>query len=401
MLSTTPNPVEATRRADEPTVPGPTPPTRARRPPTGFLIAAAAAVVIVVVAAVWWLAGTVTVELSVDGATQPIDTRADTVADLLADQDLIVSGDDLVVPAPDVNLTEGATVEVRFARPLTVTVDGVETVHSSTELTLAAALAAIGVPVDGSAISLPLDADLPRAGTAVTIITPKPVTIDDGGRAATIASTDATVGDLLASQGVTLGEHDLLSPPAETTVTESMTVTVTRVRVETEVRTEAVPHETTERNDGELTVGTRRTETEGVDGQQEVTYEVTYTNGEMTSEEAVDTTVISEPVTEVVRVGTKPAPIQPAADPGAAAGGAAADLNWGALAQCESSGNPKAVNPAGYYGLYQFSLSTWASVGGSGNPVDASVSEQTKRAQILYNKAGAGQWPHCGKYLFS
>ena len=74
-------------------------------------------------------------------------------------------------------------------------------------------------------------------------------------------------------------------------------------------------------------------------------------------------------------------------------------LNWAALAQCESSGNPRAVNPAGYYGLYQFSLTTWRSVGGTGNPIDASPAEQLKRAKILYNKAGAGQWG-CGQHLF-
>ncbi len=52
-----------------------------------------------------------------------------------------------------------------------------------------------------------------------------------------------------------------------------------------------------------------------------------------------------------------------------------------------------------YRGLYQFSLATWAAVGGSGDPVDASTAEQTRRAQILYDRAGRGQWPHCGRYL--
>jgi peptidoglycan hydrolase-like protein with peptidoglycan-binding domain len=74
-------------------------------------------------------------------------------------------------------------------------------------------------------------------------------------------------------------------------------------------------------------------------------------------------------------------------------------LNWRALARCESSNNPRAVNPAGYYGLYQFSLSTWRSVGGSGNPIDASPAEQLYRAKVLYKKAGAGQWG-CGRHLF-
>jgi soluble lytic murein transglycosylase-like protein len=69
------------------------------------------------------------------------------------------------------------------------------------------------------------------------------------------------------------------------------------------------------------------------------------------------------------------------------------------LAKCESGGNPRAVNSAGYYGLYQFSLSTWHSVGGSGNPIDASPAEQLMRAKILYQKGGAGQWG-CGRHLF-
>lgn len=82
-------------------------------------------------------------------------------------------------------------------------------------------------------------------------------------------------------------------------------------------------------------------------------------------------------------------------------GGRAGGLNWAALARCESGGNPRAVNPAGYYGLYQFSRATWRSVGGSGLPSRASSAEQTRRAIILFNRSGAGQWPHCGPRLFS
>jgi peptidoglycan hydrolase-like protein with peptidoglycan-binding domain len=81
-------------------------------------------------------------------------------------------------------------------------------------------------------------------------------------------------------------------------------------------------------------------------------------------------------------------------------GGRAAGLNWPALAQCESGGNPGAVNPAGYYGLYQFSTGTWRSVGGSGLPSSASSGEQTTRAIILFGRTGAGSWPSCGHHLF-
>ena len=82
--------------------------------------------------------------------------------------------------------------------------------------------------------------------------------------------------------------------------------------------------------------------------------------------------------------------------------GGADSLNWPALARCESGGNPRAVSGTGKYrGLYQFSYATWSSVGGSGDPAAASPDEQTYRAKLLYNRSGAGQWPHCGKYLFT
>lgn len=72
---------------------------------------------------------------------------------------------------------------------------------------------------------------------------------------------------------------------------------------------------------------------------------------------------------------------------------------WAKVANCESSGNPRAVNAAGYYGLFQFDLRTWRSVGGSGNPAKASAAEQLMRAKKLYSQRGASPWPVCGKYL--
>lgn len=67
-----------------------------------------------------------------------------------------------------------------------------------------------------------------------------------------------------------------------------------------------------------------------------------------------------------------------------------------AIASCESGGDPSAVNAAGYYGKYQFDLGTWQSVGGSGNPAEASEPEQDYRAALLYSRAGSSPWPVCG-----
>ena len=68
------------------------------------------------------------------------------------------------------------------------------------------------------------------------------------------------------------------------------------------------------------------------------------------------------------------------------------------IAQCESHGNPRAISPGGTYrGKYQFSFSTWATVGGSGDPAAASETEQDRRAAMLYRTGGPGHWPVCGR----
>ncbi|WP_407319263.1 transglycosylase family protein [Isoptericola halotolerans] len=72
---------------------------------------------------------------------------------------------------------------------------------------------------------------------------------------------------------------------------------------------------------------------------------------------------------------------------------------WGELARCESGNRPRITTGNGYYGMYQFTARSWRSVGGSGRPHRHSAKEQTKRAQILQDRAGWGQWPHCTRKL--
>jgi hypothetical protein len=68
-----------------------------------------------------------------------------------------------------------------------------------------------------------------------------------------------------------------------------------------------------------------------------------------------------------------------------------------AIAQCESGGDPTAIGGGGLYrGKYQFSVETWRAVGGKGDPAAAPEAEQDRRAVLLYNQSGPGQWPVCG-----
>lgn len=137
-----------------------------------------------------------------------------------------------------------------------------------------------------------------------------------------------------------------------------------------------------------LAPGDRSVVRKGEAGVREVVAVRTFHNGEPVKYRIVDRTVLQEPQPRRVLVGREPWSV-PGTD----------GLNWAALADCESGGNPRAVNPAGYYGLFQFDVGTWDSVGGSGMPHDASAEEQTYRAKLLYKSRGRSPWPTCGRLL--
>ena len=68
------------------------------------------------------------------------------------------------------------------------------------------------------------------------------------------------------------------------------------------------------------------------------------------------------------------------------------------VSRCESGGDPHALSADGRYrGKYQFDMTTWISVGGSGDPASASEAEQDRRARRLLDRRGLAPWPVCGR----
>jgi len=69
-----------------------------------------------------------------------------------------------------------------------------------------------------------------------------------------------------------------------------------------------------------------------------------------------------------------------------------------AIAACESGGDPAAVSADGRFrGKYQFLVSTWKAVGGTGDPAAAAEAEQDRRAAALLAAEGTRPWPVCGR----
>lgn len=203
-------------------------------------------------------------------------------------------------------------------------------------------------------------------------------------------------GELLESNGVAVDGNDLVDVVRDgrevsgkrKRLRQGDVVRLTDVVKERTTKRQRVRAGTVEVPTTKLKPGRRKVVREGRPGVRKVVAVKTLHNGEPAKYRVVKRKLVKDPRPRRVLVGRK-----------AYAVTGADGLNWGALANCESGGNPKAVNPAGYYGLYQFDLGTWRSVGGSGVPTAASAGEQTYRAKLLYKQRGRSPWPNCGRLL--
>lgn len=212
-----------------------------------------------------------------------------------------------------------------------------------------------------------------------------------------------------------------------------VSVTPSTQKVTTETVDATDPHGSVQQESGDLSEGETKVATAGVDGVVRTTYEVTTVGGKEVSRTPVAQVVVTQKVDEVVLVGTgaakkqesKPeqsqgqgqaqsqgqgqtqAPSESSGGSGGSASGGSAgttggevgDDVWAKLAQCESGGNPATNTGNGFYGMYQFTLETWQSLGGTGYPHEADAATQTAMAKKLQAQAGWGQWPGCADKL--
>ena len=333
------------------------------------------------------------VTLQVDGQTTPhAQAFGMTVDDVLEANHIMIGDGDIVSPAADSVVNDGQTITVRYLKHVTLTIDGQAVPLTTTEATLADAIdaAAAQLPdVEGASISVPTSSPLPRTGLTVAITTPKDIKLVVGGaKAKALTTTSATVGALLADQGIQASADDRLSPASETPIAEGMTVKLDRVAITTKQLTEAVPFKTVTKNNSSLWKGETRTTAVGKDGQAKRTYRITTVNGKVTDRVVESETIVVKPVDQVIENGTKTSPNGVGINLARAA-------QWDKIARCESGGRWHINTGNGYHGGLQFNLQTWRSVHGqdfAARPDQATREQQITVANRLYAKRGFQPW---------
>lgn len=431
---------DATPEAEHSEDGDPAPATGHRTPPrfrrrTRLLVGAAAAALVLGGAGAAVASAHKSVEVQVDGETRTVSTFAGSVAGLLEQEGLEVGEHDLLVPGPDEPLTSSTDVVLRTAQQVSMVVDGQQVEVWTVGDTVGDALADLG----RGDVTLVASRDSDRAALDLPVVADGPVDVAaDGEQRRLEIGGVADLATVLLRAEITLAPADRVEVTASDD--EVPLVTVTRIETREGTRTEALDFDTVERGTDELYEGQSRVVAEGAEGERTDTVVERLVDGEVSSSKLIGSEITTEPQDRVVERGTAvrpppppppaaPAPSQgsgdsgsgssggdsggssgdgapddgPADDGGSDDGGSGGQVGgdvWAALAQCESGGNPRAVSASGtYHGLYQFSVSTWQSVGGSGLASQASPAEQTQRAQALQARSGWGQWPHCSAQL--
>jgi len=135
----------------------------------------------------------------------------------------------------------------------------------------------------------------------------------DRGRQA-ITTEAATVRDALDAAGVSLGPLDRVSPDLYVETEPGMVIVVTRVEEQLETTRELVPFERKTVTNEALPAGETRLIQLGVNGEDEITYRITFEDGVEVERTQFSRVSIIEPVDEIIAVGAQdqlePVPVE-------------------------------------------------------------------------------------------
>jgi uncharacterized protein YabE (DUF348 family) len=375
-----------------------------------------------------------TVSVTVDGQVQEVGTLAGSVEGALDSADVTIGEHDTVAPAIDTAISDGSQIVVEHGRLLTLTIDGQTREVWTTASTVEEALAELGQNPAAFQLSADRGREIPIDGLAVTANTIFNASVSVGGAAPSAVQTSSkTVGDLLTEQGVVLGPLDTVTPEAGTQLSNGLTITVNRVtRGNVDEQVDVAQPADQQVEDSSLAAGTTSVTQQGSAGKDQVTWEITTTNGAETGKTEIARTNITPAQATIIAVGTKEVQASSSAstgsstsssnessaaasssgsgsagssDSGSSSSAAApvssgsSGVNWDGIANCESTNNWSINTGNGYYGGLQFDISTWNSAGGSAyaaRPDQASREQQIAVAENLYASRGTSPWACAG-----
>lgn len=327
------------------------------------------------------------VKLYVDGEARIIPTNSETVGEVLDRAGVVLEKGDVVEPARDTFIPPVSfNINIYRSHPVAVQDgDKVITGHSAYQ-SPRLILEHLGIevfPEDIVTVNPVTDiVELGILGQKLSIKRAKVLSVKVDGGTKTIRTQKGLIGEALADNNISLSPDDKVSPGITSPVSNNLDIEITRISDVVLDAQETIERPVQTVYSDQLDIGHEQIKQAGSDGERTATYRVHYRNGREVSRQLLSSEVTKVAEAKIVVVGTRiPSDI------------------WYKLRVCESGGYYGMNNGNGYYGAYQFSVTTWRSLGYSGYPHQASPGTQDEAARRLQARDGWGAWPSCAGSL--
>jgi uncharacterized protein YabE (DUF348 family) len=292
-----------------------------------------------------------------NGQKQTLDTKAQTVGQLIQRLPLHLIPEDVVEPSFDTPIVEdNFRINVYHARPVTI-VDGTDKSVTLTAQKSARVVAqAAGLKINPEDIASFAQGSVSEnvIGEKVVVSRATPITLNLYGTQVPSYTQGDTVAAMLSEKHIKLNNGEAVNPIPSTPIKPNMEIFVLAKGSQVVTTEETIPFPTQTVNDITLSFGTTVVRQQGAPGKQAVTYLITAVKGVEVSRKVIQQAIVQAPVTQIVARG---ATIDINGDKTsimAAAGISSGDYAYANFIISHESGwRPTASNPSGAYGLCQ------------------------------------------------
>ncbi|SYX87007.1 3D domain-containing protein [Paenibacillus alvei] len=215
------------------------------------VIAAVAIVITLIAVLTWYNVTKKTVAVLVDGQERSVETRLDTLRNVLDEHAIALGAYDVVSKPLDAEIADGDRVIIERALPIQITADG----KKETQFT-----------------------------------------------------TKKSVHDALTSLQIQVNPEDKVFPSKRASISKDMDIRIVRVSKKMEERKVKVPYQVVKQADATLLKGKTKTVQDGKEGLVVQKVQKTYEDGKLVYSQMVDKSVHTKQVNQVIAYGTKKEP---------------------------------------------------------------------------------------------
>jgi uncharacterized protein YabE (DUF348 family) len=246
-----------------------------------------------------------TVSLTVNGKEEKIRTHADTVSALLKEIEIDIRKEDGISPAAGKKIEDNMEIVYEASKPINVAIGEKRRTIWTTADTVKELIQQENLDVtEHDKIEPALDTKIEK-DLSLTIDKAFKLTLNVGEEKQQVWTTSTTVADFLKEHNVKLNELDEVKPALTAKINEKSAITVTRIEKVTDVVEEPIAFDVVTKSDSSIDKGKQKVIDSGKEGKQKKHYEVVVENGKEISRKLLKTETVEESKDRVVALGTK------------------------------------------------------------------------------------------------